>query len=564
MSYYYNNKNAFPDQSYNGRIIDLPKSTTEPSKDYMSVPLDPEFDWDLSGSGDSKPSLTSTIHPFHKRKNRMYGQFQHTVKPMLAIRTGRRTFLFLLANFFVIFLLFSWCSASNSLALRAYAYLSAFDIMSLITCLVSIWISARQTGRTEDGNIQLINYERLELLFVFASVVLSTLASVFILKESTARIASQPEVAIGRLIPAALFGFIFHTSKMLWVQNKAFQCVTEASSSSIIQEHVADMSHSLCSVVPMLGRILLPRVDPFFLASFVGASFLLITDLLIQIDAYYFADTVTAILIAIVTICTMWPIANCSARVLLNTTPPYVLGQLDKLLSEAQTLDGVLEIRNERFHTIALAPSKSHDNIHHSNGYGLIMAGSIHVRVRRDADEQMVLAHVTNRLAPLVSNLTVQIVKDDWSSSGNLAKSSISSTSPITPSGPSRVKPQSSTIIYGFNKPAAAVAPYQQTPPKQEPPKLPFAPAAASVSIPVEPKKDDFSFSPTPVATKSKPTFQGSAAGSNIERMYKAAGFTSPPKVGVQGRSYANMASRGSFDKLPQSMTAKPATGAIN
>jgi len=37
------------------------------------------------------------------------------------------------------------------------------------------------------------------------------------------------------------------------------------------------------------------------------------------------------------------------------------------------------------------------------------------VRVRRDADEQMVLAHVYNRLANLVSVLTVQIFKDDWS-----------------------------------------------------------------------------------------------------------------------------------------------------
>jgi len=57
-----------------------------------------------------------------------------------------------------------------------------------------------------------------------------------------------------------------------------------ASSSSLIQEHVSDMSHSLCSVVPVLSRVLLPRVDPFFLASFIGASLLLLTDLLIQIE----------------------------------------------------------------------------------------------------------------------------------------------------------------------------------------------------------------------------------------------------------------------------------------
>lgn len=41
-------------------------------------------------------------------------------------------------------------------------------------------------------------------------------------------------------------------------------------------------------------------------------------------------------------------------------------------------------------------------------------AGSVHVRIRRDANEQMVLAHVTNRLHTLVSMLTVQIFKDDW------------------------------------------------------------------------------------------------------------------------------------------------------
>jgi len=39
----------------------------------------------------------------------------------------------------------------------------------------------------------------------------------------------------------------------------------------------------------------------------------------------------------------------------------------------------------------------------------LILIGSISVRVRRDANEQMVLAHVTNRLSPLVSQLTVQV-----------------------------------------------------------------------------------------------------------------------------------------------------------
>lgn len=38
----------------------------------------------------------------------------------------------------------------------------------------------------------------------------------------------------------------------------------------------------------------------------------------------------------------------------------------------------------------------------------------MHVRVRRDADEQIVLAHVYHRLSNIVKILTVQIFKDDW------------------------------------------------------------------------------------------------------------------------------------------------------
>lgn len=38
-------------------------------------------------------------------------------------------------------------------------------------------------------------------------------------------------------------------------------------------------------------------------------------------------------------------------------------------------------------------------------------AGSVVVRVRRDADEQRVLAHVTDKLTNVVSKLTIQVTK---------------------------------------------------------------------------------------------------------------------------------------------------------
>lgn len=79
------------------------------------------------------------------------------------------------------------------------------------------------------------------------------------------------------------------------------------------------------------------------------------------------------------------------------------------------------------------------------------------MRVRRDADEQMVLAHVYNRLSNLVSQLTVQIFKDDWtraSSYNLLAGSSFPSPFPPTSGaqrGPSPILDQSQR--YKMNKP---------------------------------------------------------------------------------------------------------------
>ncbi|CAK8694762.1 unnamed protein product [Clavelina lepadiformis] len=533
MAYFYNDKSEL----YNGRIIDTPRVDAVPqatTSTYSSVSTDPEFDLDLSGITAQKPILTSTIHTFPKRRNKMYGHFQHAMKPMLNIRFARRTFAFIVLNIFVIFVLFMWCNSSNSLALRAFLSLSVFDFFTLLTCLLSIWVATTQRS-VPDNSVQLYSYERIEILLVFSSLVLTMLGSVFILKESILRIVEQPDVAVGRLLPGALLGLVFHVILTFSIRNKALQCVTEASPSSLIQEHVSDLSQPLCTVIPVFNRILLPRIDPFFLLSSIGSALVLLTDVLIQIDLYYTADTVASILFVFATLTTMWPIAVCSAQVLLNTTPPYVLGQLDKLLSEAQTLDGVLEIRNERFFSVALA-SKDHTDLRFCNGFGLIMAGSVCVRVRRDADEQMVLAHVTNRLSPLVTQLTVQVVKDDWSSGTYSAPGIPSSV------GLKSTRPMGSAILYGFNKPAAAVVPYQQTPPRDL-----LAVGADSPSVdlnihkfPVEPSRtpaiqkrlvDDFSFSSTPALSPVKPqSFSASSnSGSNIAKMYKAAGFTSPP-----------------------------------
>ncbi|MEJ1287171.1 solute carrier family 30 (zinc transporter) member 6 [Cricetulus griseus] len=186
----------------------------------------------------------------------------------------------------------------------------------------------------------------------------------------------------GRLLVGTFVALSFNLFTMLSIRNKPFAYVSEAASTSWLQEHVADLSRSVCGIIPGLSSIFLPRMNPFVLIDLAGAFALCITYMLIEINNYFAVDTASAIAIALMTFGTMYPMSVYSGKVLLQVS----------------TLDGVLEVRNEHFWTL---------------GFGSL-AGSVHVRIRRDANEQMVLAHVTNRLYTLVSTLTVQIFKDDW------------------------------------------------------------------------------------------------------------------------------------------------------
>ncbi|CAK9304725.1 unnamed protein product [Gordionus sp. m RMFG-2023] len=105
----------------------------------------------------------------------------------------------------------------------------------------------------------------------------------------------------------------------------------------------------------------------------------------------------TFILLAI--FITLFPIAKSTAKILLQTLcPDYTIGQLDRCLREASILDGVLELTNEHFWVLSFGHT----------------VGTVKVRCKRDADEQLVAAHVTDKLSPMVTDLTVEIVKDSY------------------------------------------------------------------------------------------------------------------------------------------------------
>uniref|UniRef100_A0A8P4KI19 Cation efflux protein transmembrane domain-containing protein n=1 Tax=Dicentrarchus labrax TaxID=13489 RepID=A0A8P4KI19_DICLA len=391
-------------------------------------------------------NLQGTIHPFRKTHRSIFGKLVQEFRLVSSDRRSWRILLFGALNLLCTGCLLMWCSSTNSMALTAYTYLTIFDLFSLITCLISSWVTMKKPSQ-----VYSFGFERLEVLAVFASTVLVQLGALFILKESVERFMEQPEVHTGRLLVGTFVALFFNLLTLLSVRNKPFSYVSEGTVTpphSLLTQTVCVLC--LCGIIPGLSSVLLPRMNPFVLINMAGALSLCITYMLIEINNYNAVDTASAVAIALMTFGTMYPMSVYSGKVLLQTTPSHIIGQLDKLLREVSTLDGVLEVRNEHFWTV---------------GFGSL-AGSAHVRIRRDANEQLVLAHVTNRLLPLVSTLTVQIFKDDWTRP--LLTGALSSSASIAPLGPAEeldpltstpAKPSSPPPEFAFDTPGRNVQP---------------------------------------------------------------------------------------------------------
>jgi cation diffusion facilitator family transporter len=107
------------------------------------------------------------------------------------------------------------------------------------------------------------------------------------------------------------------------------------------------------------------------------------------------ADTLCAVFVALFTLNIAVPLFSATGHTLLQTTPQHLRAALERARREALTVEGVLEVYDERWWT-------------QSPG---VTVGSVVVRVRDDADETAVLRRV-QRAYKVVTDLTVQVEKD--------------------------------------------------------------------------------------------------------------------------------------------------------
>ncbi|XP_075243318.1 zinc transporter 6-A-like [Convolutriloba macropyga] len=311
---------------------------------------------------------------------------------------ARRPLFAVSFNLFLVIFLTYITESTHSLAFRCLLFLAIFDFSSLITSIVSVWVSRQPTSSTFS-----FGYARCEVLSVFSSSMLAMLGCFIVFKESIEHILvphSDEVLEPGLILLGTVMTLPYHLFVTYGIKNPAMSYVITAAPSSWLQEHVADVSRALCAIVPGLDKLLLPRINSVVLLGLSCATMLLGSTFLVNVSSYMILDTISAAFISFIMFATMLPLSLYSGKILVQTTPSHVVGQLEKTLREVSTLDGVLEFRKEHFWTIGF------NNL----------CGSVQIRVRRDANEQMVLAHVLSRLSSTASssNVTVEIFKDDW------------------------------------------------------------------------------------------------------------------------------------------------------
>eukprot|EP00052_Salpingoeca_macrocollata_P006360 m.53215 g.53215 ORF g.53215 m.53215 type:complete len:355 (+) comp15401_c0_seq1:63-1127(+) len=291
---------------------------------------------------------------------------------------------------------------SNSLALWTLMFLGLFDAGGLCIHMCSAYCAKlRPTAEYSFG------YERVEVLLMFALGILLMLACVFSVKESVERLlepvphvdfehgahvdsTTPVQLQLGAVPLLALVSLLFHLLGMYF-----------------INKHTTlgrSMTRSTPRPVPLLASCLGESVTEKNAPVVLGVSCCLLVlgaAIFMSINpAAVQVDPLVAIVEAVFLVIVLHPIVVANALVLLQTAPSELSTALDKCLREISTCDGVLEYGSEHFWAI------SHGKL----------AGSLLVRVRRDANEASVLSQISQRLSPFVApeHLTVQIVKDEF------------------------------------------------------------------------------------------------------------------------------------------------------
>ncbi|KAL3313247.1 hypothetical protein Ciccas_008154 [Cichlidogyrus casuarinus] len=304
-----------------------------------------------------------------------------------------------------------FCYYTQSILIAALFGLNLFDFLCLCVSILCLW-SEKKSCSFEDHPF---GHDRFAVLGMFSTLIVSILYSFFLFKEGMERVLEPADISIDFILPLALISIMLHHLVVHKTYNPALAHITDVCDKNIFQCNLTDVSQSLQQIIPKSFPLKLPQsFNTLDILGYVTLSCCVYAYLSIATTEEYVirhaghdedhlpllnsTDTVFTMLLAIVNVITLLPMTNYCGRILLQTAPGRLLGPINYALRECSHYDGVLEIKKDHFW---------------ETGFHRV-AGSLHVRVRSDADEQLILAKITERLSVHVHLLTVQVYKGEW------------------------------------------------------------------------------------------------------------------------------------------------------
>eukprot|EP00808_Paulinella_micropora_P032114 g66014.t1 len=358
-------------------------------------------------------------------------ELQLVLAHILEDTNSTRIFVFLVINlaFMVIELIYGlW---SNSLGLVSDAGHMLFDCAAL-----AIGLYASYVAKLKPNSVFTYGFGRYEILSGYINAVFLLFIGYFIFVEAVERVVEGAEISSDRLVLVAFLGFCVNMVGLFAFHDHGHghgdgghghshgghghshghggqheqEDEEEADHGHAHGGHGCDHAHGSDSASDAeLGKV--AAWDPHdesaenlnmrvlflhVLADTLGSVGVILSSILIHFFGWNTADAICSMMISILIVASVVPSVRESANLLLQRNPRGKDSKLRSKLRQVLAIDVVLSYRSPHFWVCA----------------GSEVVGSLHVQIKEEADQQVVLAQIAAIFKDTIKQLTVQIEKE--------------------------------------------------------------------------------------------------------------------------------------------------------
>jgi solute carrier family 30 (zinc transporter), member 5/7 len=329
----------------------------------------------------------STHDVHHKRS--LSDLWNRVVRPLWNQPQSRLVLIFTVMQWLFATLQLGHGVAALSVGLMTESFHSYFDVGALAVSLAAMYYSKKRPSFVYSYGLQ-----RTEVLGGFTNALFLIFVAVFQLMESFHNMY-KPVETHSTYIFFAILAIAMDLAGMFMFRDHAILTKSNPNQSGFRPRYSRTSNNT-----PVIGGREM-NMHGVFLHVFCD----LLANLGYLVSAWVSTwsgiDGVHGFMSLSISIIILWlvrPLFHATGVILLQSAPESMNDDVERCIRQISTFEGVLECRSE--HWWSSAPNQ--------------VIGSLHIRVRADADEQEVLCRVSNVLRKHINTLTIQVEKDQW------------------------------------------------------------------------------------------------------------------------------------------------------